>query len=445
MKTRLPWGETELELDLPGDWRIIAEAEPRSVAPCVSVEQEFQRALSEPTGAGPLRARQLTGKKIVLVVDDLTRPTPAHLFFPFLLRELEGAGVPRGGLRLLTALGVHRPMTESELGKKIGAESLRALRWENHNARDAGRLAFLGHTRAGTAVHVNRLLAEADLIISVGSIEPHVLAGFGGGLKNLVPGCAGAATIGKNHLCGACEGPLAQIGVEPEANPLRRDLEEAASLLGKEVFLINTVLNPSQQIVKIFAGDPILAHREGIKLAREIYGVRLAERADILITDSSPMDTDLRQGAKCIGNLLGAVKEGGTILAFLRCREGLGDFKLSGRALPRPVMRTLVRLMSRAQTLAFLERFRRDLEIEEKFLAFYALQILRRYEVLAYAPALESEQARRLGLFKVVANPQKLLLRAGRRAPRRPTVAIFPRGGVTFPITPALGPARQAL
>ncbi len=437
MKVRLPWGETELEIDLPADWRVIAEGQPRSFRGCASVAEEFARAMANPTGAVPLGRRDLRGKKVVVVVDDLTRPTPAHLFFPHLMQELERAGVGRHDLLLLTALGVHRPMSEAEVEKKVGREALQGLRWENHNARDAAKLAFLGETRAGTAVYINRYLAEADLIVCVGSIEPHVLAGFGGGLKNLVPGCAGAVTIGKNHLCGAAESEAAQIGVDPGENPLRRDLEEAAGLLRKETFLVNTVLNARQEIVNVFAGDPLLAHRAGIERAREIYGLPVPEPADILITDSSPMDTDLRQGAKCIGNLLGAVKEGGTILAFLRCREGLGDFKLSGRSLPRPMMKALVRALGRRGTLKFLEYARRDLEVEEKFLAFYSLQILRRNEVLAFAPALRPDEVRQLAVFKVLGEPQEMIRQAAARAPKRPTVAIFPRGGVTYPLVGA--------
>jgi hypothetical protein len=98
------------------------------------------------------------------------------------------------------------------------------------------------------------------------------------------------------------------------------------------------------------------------------------------------------------------------------------------------MMKALVRLMSRQKTLAFLETFQRDLPVEEKFLAFYGLQMLRRNEILAYAPSLEPEQARRVGLFKIVSDPQDLVRQAARRAPKRPTVAIFPRGGVTFPV-----------
>jgi len=440
MKTNLPWGEREIEIELPADWRVIAEGQPKRVPACTSVEDEFARALSDPIGppgaiaVGPLAGRDLRGKKVAIVVDDLTRPTPTHLFFPYLLRQLELAGATRENLLILSALGVHRPMTATEMERKVGPAGFEDVRWENHNAYDAANLVSVGVTRAGTKVYLNRRLVEADLVIAIGSIEPHVLAGFGGGLKLLVPGCAGAETIADNHLCGASGHETAVVGADPEANPLRRDLEEAAGLLGKEVFLVNTVLNASQQIVRIFAGHPQLAHREGIKLARTIYGVPIPEPADVIITDSAPMDTDLRQSAKCIGNLLGAVKEGGTILAFLRCNEGIGDFKISGRSLPRPLLKALVRMMNRDQMLGFLNRFRRDLEVEEKFLALYGLQILKRNEVIAYAPTLTDDQARKLGTFRVVANPEEMVRRAAARAPRHATVAIFPKGGVTFPV-----------
>jgi len=438
MKTVLPWGETEIEIELPADWRVIVEGQPKSVAPCASVEDEFARALAAPFSARPLAGRDLRGQRIVIVVDDLTRPTPTHLFFPFLRRELESAGATPENLLILSALGVHRPMTAAEMECKVGSAGLRDLHWENHNAYDPSALIEQGVTRSGTKVLLNRRLAQTGLIIAVGSIEPHVLAGFGGGLKLLVPGCAGAETIANNHLCGASGSETAEVGVDPEANPLRRDLEEAAGLLGKEVFLVNTVLNASQQIVRIFAGHPQLAHREGIKLAREIYGVAIPEPADVIITNSAPMDTDLRQSAKCIGNMLGAVKEGGTILAFLRCSEGIGDFKISGRSLPRPLLKALVRMMNRDQMLGFLNRFRRELEVEEKFLALYALQILKRNEVLAYAPSLTHDQARRLGTFRIVSKPQDMIRQAAARAPRNPTVTIFPRGGVTFPVLEGL-------
>jgi lactate racemase len=420
---------------------------PKPAPACDTIDEEFSRALSHPIGASPIApngsgraGRDLRGKRIVVVVDDLTRPTPAHLLLPRLLRELERAGGELSSMLLLTALGVHRPMSEDELRKKVGAETLGGLRWENHDPRDMSRLAALGTTQAGTRVFVNRRLVEADLIISVGSIEPHVLAGFGGGLKNLVPGCAGVETIGANHLCGSTGRELAQIGADPDANPLRRDLEEAALLIPVEVFLINAVLNPSKEIVRLFAGDARLAHREGIRLAREIYSAPVPEPADVVITDSSPMDADLRQGAKCIGNTLAAAKEKGLILAFLRCSEGVGDFRISGRRIPWPITRTIVRAMGN-DVVRFLDRFRRDLEVEEKFLAVYGIRMLMRNRVLAYAPSLATPEGRRAVQFPIVNSLRKLVLGAYRKAPLNATVAIFPQGGVTYPVLPDGRPA----
>ena len=89
MKIRLPWGESGIELALPRTWRVIAHALPKSVEASASVEEEFLRAMNEPVGAAPMAARNLRGKRVVIVVDDSTRPTSAHLFFPHLLRELE--------------------------------------------------------------------------------------------------------------------------------------------------------------------------------------------------------------------------------------------------------------------------------------------------------------------------------------------------------------------
>ncbi len=441
MNVRLPFRDSEIELALPDSWRVIAEGRPKSVAPCASVEDEFVRAMAEPIGSSPLASRDLRGKKIVLVVDDLTRPTPAHLFFALLLNQLERAGANLREVLLIPALGVHRPMTAAEMEAKVGREALAQVRWENHDARDVEGTVCVGATKAKTEVYINRHLVEADLIVSVSSIEPHVLAGFGGGLKNIVPGCAGIETIARNHWWGTTSKEPAQIGAEPDDNPLRRDLEEAAGLLKAEIFILNPVLAPpadskqDEGIIKIFAGHAKLAHREGIKLAREIYGLPVPEPADVLITSSAPMTANFRQGVKCIGNTLGAVKELGTILALLDCREGVGDFQVSRRSLPGFILKPLVRRMTRAKLPAFIERFRRDLPVEEKFLAVYGLEILRRNDVFAYAPAITPKQAKRLGFLRTVAEPQELVRRAAAHAPRNATVAIFPQGGVTYPVT----------
>lgn len=436
-KHKLPWGESELEITLPSDWRVLGELAPANVPGVASVEWEARRAMNEPRGVPSLASRNLAGKRIVLVVDDISRPTPVHRFLSVVLEDLTRAGAQRSDLLLLVALGMHRPMTEPELRQKVGTENLAGLRWENHDARRREALEYLGQTARGTPVFLNHGLMEADLVVSLGLVEPHVLAGFGGGLKNIVPGCAGAETIAATHLCGAGAAPLPAIGSAPERNLLRRELEEAARLLGKEIFLVNAVLNPQLEIVRIEAGDPILAHRRAVEVARRIYSVSVPEQADIVITNSAPMDIDLRQSLKCVGNTLGAAKAGGTILAFLRCTEGAGGFSLpKRRVLPLPLLKRLVRALGTRRTVKFLEHFRKDLGVEEKFLAVYSLEAIQRNDIWAFAPSLSPQEAARAALFRHFSDPAAMIEHLGRHAPRRPSVIVFPRGGVTYPQVP---------
>ena len=63
------------------------------------------------------------------------------------------------------------------------------------------------------------------------------------------------------------------VGQPIEGNPMRLDLEEAAGMLKPPVFIVNAALNNHQQIVRVVAGHPIQAHREGTRTSAALYGV----------------------------------------------------------------------------------------------------------------------------------------------------------------------------
>ena len=134
-------------------------------------------------------------------------------------------------------------------------------RWHNHDSNDLKQLEFLGTTARGTPVWLNHLLRQFDLIIPLGAIEPHILLGFSGGYKMLVPGCAGSKTIGHNHLQGTAEREFNYVGIPAENSPMRLDLEEAAAKVGREVFVVNAALTPQAEPVRFFCGDPVQAMR----------------------------------------------------------------------------------------------------------------------------------------------------------------------------------------
>ena len=160
---------------------------------------EVRRSLQEPVGTPHLRDMVRKRMQVALVMDDLSRPTPVALLLPAVLDELAQGGVGREDVTLVTALGLHRPMQEAEIAQRVGNAGLAGLRWENHACDDAERLVSLGTTSRGTPVWIHKTVAQADLVVSLGCIEPHIIASFGGGYKNLLPGVAGRETVAHNH------------------------------------------------------------------------------------------------------------------------------------------------------------------------------------------------------------------------------------------------------
>ena len=427
----IPWGRESLPLSLPEGWRLTGVLEPSPLPPAPDAEAEVRRSLAEPIGSPRLRELARAGMRVALVVDDISRPTPAARIVPHVLEELRLAGVQREAINLIPALGVHRPMAEAELAQRIGAESFAGLRWENPAAEDSARLVYLGTTSRGTPVWVNRTAAEAELIVSVGCIEPHIIASFGGGYKNLIPGVAGRETIAHNHALNCSPGAFNMVGQPIEKNPMRLDLEEAGRMLKPPVFIVNAVLNPEVKPVRVVSGDPILAHREGVRVSAALYGVGVSDMADVVISSSHPMDSDLRQGVKALANTIRAVKSGGTLITLVRAEEGVGVFGLAQRKLPvgrgglKALAPLLVRLVPRLKM--------RGLADDDKFFLYFALQAMMRARLLLYGPTIPEEIQTRLPFVEFASSPDEAIQVARRHAPREATVLVFPHAGVTYP------------
>jgi len=327
-------------------------------------------------------------------------------------------------------------MTQVEVEDKLGKENLEGIAWHNHDAKDPSGLVSLGATSRGTTVSFNRRLADADLVLCIGGIEPHALLGFSGGMKMLLPGCAGSETIAQNHLQGVSPQHFNLIGVHPDKSPMRLDLEEAAGMLGKECFIVNAVMNLHHEICAFFCGHPVESQREGVALSKRIHGLSIPEPADVLLTSSAPMDHDLRQSMKCVGNNLFCVKPQGQIVGFLRCEEGVGDVDIPPKMLPYMVFRTLLRAIGPSRIMGLVERLRKSAGVEEKFLAHFSLQVVRRNPIHFYSETLPADVGKRLGLFLQYDDVQGMIHTVAKRAPRNATVLAVPYGGVTYPVLP---------
>jgi hypothetical protein len=314
----------------------------------------------------------------------------------------------------------------------VGPSALAGLRWENHDCDDPERLVSLGTTERGSPVWVNSTVAQADLIVSVGCIEPHIIASFGGGYKNLIPGVAGRETVAHNHTLNCSPDTFNMVGQPIERNPMRLDLEEAGRMLTAPVFIVNAVLNSALQIVRVVSGDPIAAHREGVQTSATLYGVSVPAPADVVITNSHPMDQDLRQGVKALANTIRAVRSGGVQITLVRAEEGVGVFGLANRRLPlgRGALEILAPLLLRLVPRLKL----RGMGEEDRFFLYFALQAMRHGTLLVYAPTIPVEVRASLPFVEFVDSPDEAVVKARRLFPGPAEVRVFPHGGTTYPI-----------
>ena len=436
MEIKLPWGPGSLSVDVPDTWDVIfPERKAGGKQKNADELAVIRDSLKKPIGAKPLQGHKLKGKKIVVIVDDITRPTPVHKFFHLILDSLRKAGASMKNVTVIPGLGIHTPMKEAEMAEKIGAKNLKQVRWENHEAFDLKANHYFGTTSRNTPVYLNKRLKDADLIVLVGLIEPHLWAGFSGGLKNILPGVAYAETIGLHHeIISKPPYRFDNSGVMPEDNPFRLDLEDIRRMIKAEIFCINLVINHKRNIIGSFAGDPVEAHRKGVSYLCSEMGLPADRPVDGIIVNSYPFDINFKQGMRCVGITLPMLKPGGTVMAFLRAERGIDDIVPPKGGVPLTLLKFILRLIGPMRVQGFLDMVRKGLNVEEKFLAYYALQLVRQYDLYFYVPSLSEVEAKQLGFFVRCQDPAEVIRHGMRKIGKNATVAVFPEAGETFPI-----------
>ena len=295
------YGDKELTLNFPTDWEV--EVLGPKDAPELS-DTEIEQAFAEPIGT-PCISELAKGKKsAAIIVDDLSRPTPAARIIPYILRELTSAGVPKSEIRFVAGVGAHRPLTDEDIVKKVGADIAAAYEVTNHNFM-SGDLRAFGNLENGMPVYLNPIVADADFKICLGGIYPHSSVGFSGGAKLIVPGIAGFTTMFYFHTFPPGRGPAVIEGQSDE--PDRRDSAElAAGVLGLDM-IANVVLNSRREICGLFVGDFIKAHRKGAHFAMDTYSTVIPEttrkETDLVIINCYPLDADAIQLDKALAAL----------------------------------------------------------------------------------------------------------------------------------------------
>ncbi len=276
--------------------------------------------LKKPVASKPLSELIKLGMKVVIIVDDLTRPTPQKEILPILLKEINKAGVKDSDISIIIALGTHRYMEQDEIIERFGKSIFNRVSIKNNKWKDKDIFIDLGKTERGISVIVNREVYEADFVISVGLIATHDLAGWSGGYKMIQPGVCSWDTTLETHIL-AGRGNLIE-NLANEENEIRREIESVGKKVGLD-FIINVVMDSKDNLLKFVCGDPIKAHREGVKFIKPIYVRKIPELADIVITNAYPADLDYWQGVKPLLLAQKGIKPNGTVILIGDFPEGI--------------------------------------------------------------------------------------------------------------------------
>ena len=329
MRLRLDYGSEGLDVDLP-DERVTV-IEPSFLPAVEDPHAALIAALRHPIGRPPLRDIVRPGQKIAISVCDITRAQPREAMLRALFEEMPG--INPDDVTILIATGTHRTNTRAELERMLGHEIVANYTVINHDSRDDTSLAYLGETKFGAPIYLNKKWLAADVRITTGFVEPHFFAGFSGGAKMVAPGLAGLKTVLVLHDAKRIGSPHATWGVI-EGNPVQDDIREIARMTGV-TFSIDVTLNRDQDITAVFAGELFAEHGQACLFSKRSVMCAVDAPFDVVLTTNSgyPLDQNLYQAVKGMSAAAKVVKKGGTIVCAAECRDGLPNHGSYGEVL----------------------------------------------------------------------------------------------------------------
>lgn len=331
----MPWyGDTTLELEIPDDWDVKVCGMGGEGKTALNRDQILS-ALKNPIGTKPLNKLAEGRNEVVVVFDDMTRPTKISEITPLILEELKKGGIGEDHIRFICANGAHGTYDREDFSKKLGEEAIERYPIFNHNPYS--NLSYLGHTTHGTAVEINAEFMACDLKIGIGGIVPHPQYGFGGGAKIVLPGISSIRTISFNHgdLGGwsAAQNfrdlhPTCQLvyGRLNDENIMRQDAEETAKMAGMDM-VVNVLFDFKRNSTDIFAGDVVEAQRKGVEEAMTHYRAQVPETPDIVISNAYSKASE----AAIAGWPSVIAKEGGTLVIVYNTPTGQVSHYVHGR------------------------------------------------------------------------------------------------------------------
>ena len=323
----VPFGEGYIDVTIPDGFGVVdVETEQPDGHP--DPTRLASEAITRPIGSALLAKTAVDATSAVIAVTDATRACPDRILLPPMLKQLHDGGLAPEQITIVVAIGTHRASTPEEKRRKLGNDIVDRYQVVDHDPYDPDQLVTVYEHESGVPFMLNRLAAEADVLIATGIVEPHQYAGFSGGGKTISIGCANEAVIQYTHGPAMLDQPgtrLAQLA----GNPFQDAVREVARRSGLG-FVANVIKNTSGEIVDIAYGAPEAVHDRLAGVARTYMTASIPHQVDVAIAGvPAPKDTNLYQVSRAASYLQFAptpvVKPGGTTIMPARCEEGVGE------------------------------------------------------------------------------------------------------------------------
>ena len=440
----LPWGPgPPLPLDLPPTWRVEDVAWPDLDGAIEDYPGALGAALDAPIGGDDPLAALRPGSTVAIVVDDPTRWTPVREALPVVLARLAAAGVRREDTSISVGVGRHHAVDAEGMKRRLGNEVAAAYRCFSPPVDDLSAYRDLGTTPEGVPVRVFRPVADADLRILIGSVLPHMQAGFGGGWKLIFPGTSHRTTLVALHRQGLGGADAARLlGGDASANPMRRAIHAAAQRLGPSLS-ISHLLGPPGVVLRVVAGRPEAVQDELAAEARRRFAAKPLDpgATDVVVVGNDPWPGDPMMSFKVLLQHRAAGRPGGVLVGFFWTDPAEID-----RSVPMPVLRGIAATggpggWAIRRGVAAAERVARAVAAPGEFLVRWARELVVDRAVLVYAPPLRARVGSRLGPIRIFADQAALWAEAARVLgdAASPRCRVFPRGGLTY--CPTISPS----
>lgn len=279
--------------------------------------------------AGACPEGDYRGKRVLLIIPDLTRTAPIGMMFRLLHSQLGGV---TAALDILVALGTHRAMTEEEICVRleITMEERRTryarVRFFNHEWDNPAALKPLGAIpreeirqlsdglfSMDVPVTVNRRVDDYDQLIIVGPVFPHEVVGFSGGNKYLFPGISGPEVLNFFHWLGAVITTVGVIG--HKWTPVRRVVDRAGSMVSTPRLCFALVV-AGGGLAGLYAGAPEAAWDKAVDLSAQHHIIRKDREFHTILSCAPEMYDELWVGAKCMYKLEPVLAEDGELIIY---------------------------------------------------------------------------------------------------------------------------------